>query len=225
MLGVVIALTLLGSLVFSATSSNTTICFSRCLHPAAGTASGQGRHASSRTGARRLAGPLLHHAASGVFRRARSGHSRLAAHPLDRVLEGVPLMPPLMRHFSWWLPVCCSGAGRSTDHAHDRRRSHSTRARRQASDRHRIAQLCLPLLLVVCFCLATDLGVWFQSWQRQPGRLRQPAGSGDWATPAACSPTISSSKRMPISTAAFIPPFMTTANRTRRHTSPKIRAR
>jgi tetratricopeptide (TPR) repeat protein len=31
--------------------------------------------------------------------------------------------------------------------------------------RERLAQLCLPLLLVVCFCLATDLSFWFQAWQ------------------------------------------------------------
>ena len=29
----------------------------------------------------------------------------------------------------------------------------------------RLAQLCLPLLLVVCFCLATDLSFWFQTWR------------------------------------------------------------
>ncbi len=31
--------------------------------------------------------------------------------------------------------------------------------------RQRLAQLCLPLLLVVCFSLATDLSFWFQAWQ------------------------------------------------------------
>ena len=33
------------------------------------------------------------------------------------------------------------------------------------SCRERIALFCLPLLLVVCFCLATDLSFWFQNWQ------------------------------------------------------------
>ena len=29
----------------------------------------------------------------------------------------------------------------------------------------RVLRLCLPLLLLMCFCLATDLSSWFQSWQ------------------------------------------------------------
>jgi tetratricopeptide (TPR) repeat protein len=37
--------------------------------------------------------------------------------------------------------------------------------RKPAFDKYRIARLCLPLLLVVCFCLATDLSQWFQTWQ------------------------------------------------------------
>lgn len=37
--------------------------------------------------------------------------------------------------------------------------------RKPAFDKRRIAWLCLPLLLVVCFCLATDLSQWFQTWQ------------------------------------------------------------
>ena len=35
----------------------------------------------------------------------------------------------------------------------------------KVSSRERILLFCLPLLLVVCFCLATDLSFWFQTWQ------------------------------------------------------------
>ena len=36
---------------------------------------------------------------------------------------------------------------------------------KRAAASNRVLRLCLVLLLTVCFCLATDLGVWFQSWQ------------------------------------------------------------
>jgi len=35
----------------------------------------------------------------------------------------------------------------------------------KVSGRERLERFCLPLLLVVCFCLATDLSFWFQAWQ------------------------------------------------------------
>jgi tetratricopeptide (TPR) repeat protein len=38
-------------------------------------------------------------------------------------------------------------------------------ARDPAANNGRVALLCLPLLLAVCFCLATDLSQWFQTWQ------------------------------------------------------------
>ena len=36
---------------------------------------------------------------------------------------------------------------------------------KKAAAKWRVVRLCLPLLLVVCFCLSTDLGLWFQTWR------------------------------------------------------------